>query len=78
MKINDLRDFNHPPPSLKLRRDNLAFAKVSAFSPYPSAFPIHPFPLQNVKEQAPKPLTYSTLTLFDGNAIIIIQLFSMP
>jgi hypothetical protein len=38
--------------------------------------PLFPFPLQNVKEQAPERLTYATLPRFDGNATAIIQLFS--
>jgi hypothetical protein len=45
---------------------------------FPRPFSLPPFPLQNVKEQAPERLTYSTLPRFDGNAMTIIQLFSAP
>jgi hypothetical protein len=35
--------------------------------------PLFPFPLQNVKEQAPERRSYSILPRFDGNAIEKIQ-----
>jgi hypothetical protein len=37
-----------------------------------------PFPLQNVKEQAPERRSYSTLTRLDGNTTTIIHSFSAP
>jgi hypothetical protein len=59
-----------------------AAADVPFCGPFIPGFPrplsLPPIPLQNVKEQAPEHLTYSTLPRFDGNASLIIQLFSRP